>query len=133
MESSLFNRLQATLLAVVTVGLVLLAVWNFQQERQFQQPDDGVWWSEAPSGGGLIADKVLPDSPGQRAGIQVHDLLTEVNDNPIESRVRPGAGIYRTGPYGKAHYTITRDGTPLDTPSWSFPNRWTAACRWACA
>ena len=45
METNLFNRLQATLLAVATVGLVLLAVLNLRQERQFQQPDDGVWWS----------------------------------------------------------------------------------------
>ena len=29
METNLFNRLQATLLAVATVGLVLLAVLNF--------------------------------------------------------------------------------------------------------
>ena len=29
METSLFNRLQATLLALATVGLVLLAVLNF--------------------------------------------------------------------------------------------------------
>ena len=45
METSLFNRLQATLLAVATAGLVLLAVLNFRQESHFQQPDDGVWWS----------------------------------------------------------------------------------------
>ena len=74
MESSLFNRLQATLLAVATAGLFLLAVLNLQQERHFEQPDDGVWWREVP--GGLEAEKVLPDMPGQRAGIQVHDLLT---------------------------------------------------------
>ena len=73
METSLFNRLQATLLAVATVGLFLLAVLNLLQERQFQQPDDGVWWREVA--GGLEAVKVLPDSPGERAGIQEHDLL----------------------------------------------------------
>jgi PAS domain S-box-containing protein len=116
METSLFNRLQAMLLAVATVGLVLLAVWNFQQETQFQQPDDGVWWSEAPAGGGLIADKVLPGSPAQRAGIQAHDLLTEVNDDPVARVADLEREIYRTGPYGNAHYSITRDGTPLDTP-----------------
>jgi len=74
METSLFNRLQAIVLAVATAGLVLLAVLNFRQEAQFQQPDDGVWWREVQ--GGLEAVKVLPDSPGQRAGIQEHDLLT---------------------------------------------------------
>ena len=74
METSLFNRLQAIVLAVATAGLVLLAVLNFRQEGQFQQPDDGVWWREVQ--GGLEAVKVLPDSPGHRAGIQEHDLLT---------------------------------------------------------
>jgi PAS domain S-box-containing protein len=116
METNLFNRLQASLLAVATVGLVLLAVWNFQQERQFQQPDDGVWWSEAPAGGGLVADKVLPDSPGHRAGIQTHDLLTDVNDNTVERVADLERELYRTGPYGNAHYSIIRSGTPLDTP-----------------
>jgi two-component system, NtrC family, sensor kinase len=74
METSLFNRLQATVLAVATVGLFLLGVLNYRQEVNFPQPDDGVWWREAQ--GGLEAVKVLPKSPGQRAGIQEHDLLT---------------------------------------------------------
>jgi PAS domain S-box-containing protein len=74
METSLLNRLQATVLAVATAGLVLLAFLNLRQESQFQQPDDGVWWREVQ--GGLEATKVLPNSPGQRAGILEHDLLT---------------------------------------------------------
>ncbi|MGA9671508.1 MAG: PAS domain S-box protein, partial [Terracidiphilus sp.] len=74
MESNLFNRLQATLLAVVTAGLFLLAVLNLRQESTFPQPDDGVWWREVA--GGLEAEKVLPDMPGQRAGIKADDLLT---------------------------------------------------------
>jgi PAS domain S-box-containing protein len=83
MESSLFNRLQATLLALATLGLVLLAILNYRQENQFQQPDDGVWWREVP--GGLEAVRVLPNSPGQSAGIKTHDLLTGAQvlpDNP---------------------------------------------------
>ena len=66
MDTNLLNRLQAIVLAVATAGLVLLAVLNFRQETQFQQPDDGVWWREAPGGVGLIAEKVLlkvPPSP----------------------------------------------------------------------
>jgi PAS domain S-box-containing protein len=84
METSLFNRLQATLLALGTAGLVLLAVLNFLQERHSQQPDDGVWWREASDGKGLVADRVLPDSPGVRAGIHKGDLLTGVNILPVE-------------------------------------------------
>jgi PAS domain S-box-containing protein len=85
MERNFINRLQATLLAVATAGLVLLAALNFWQERHSQQPDDGVWWREAANGSGLIADKVLPDSPGEHAGIQEHDLLTGVSVLPVSS------------------------------------------------
>jgi PAS domain S-box-containing protein len=116
METNLFNRLQATLLAVATVGLVLLAVLNFRQESQFQQPYDGVWWIEAPAGGGLQAEKVIPDGPGQRYGIKQHDLLTSVNDTPTEHLSDLERELYRTGVWGKAEYSITRDGYQLDTP-----------------
>ena len=93
MERSLFNRMQAILLAVATAGLVLLAVFNFREERHAQPPDDGVWWREAADGSGLVADKVLPDSPGKRAGIQVHDLLTGVSvlpKGPVGTGLRTG-------------------------------------------
>jgi PAS domain S-box-containing protein len=83
MEKSLFNRLQATMLGLITAGLVLLAVLNFLEERHTQQPDDGVWWREASDGKGLVADRVLPDSPGQRAGIRAGDRLTGVSILPV--------------------------------------------------
>jgi len=83
METSLINRLQATLLALATVALFLLAVFNFRQESHFQQPDDGVWWRE--NAGGLVADKVLPQSPAQRAGIQSRDRLTAVKILPADA------------------------------------------------
>ncbi len=116
METSLFNRLQATLLAVATAGLVLLAVLNFRQESQFQQPDDGVWWMEAANGSGLEATKVLPNSPAERAGIHPHDLLTGVNGDPVVHLSDLNRELYRTGIYTKAEYSITRDGIQLDEP-----------------
>ncbi|MDE3062209.1 MAG: GAF domain-containing protein [Acidobacteriota bacterium] len=114
METNLLNRVQATLLALLTVGVVVLAVMNFRQESTFQQPFDGVWWVEGQ--GGLIAQKVLPESPGQRAGIQPSDLLTAVNDDPTTHLADLDRELYRTEVYGKANYTITRDNIPLDTP-----------------
>jgi len=116
METSLFNRLQAMLLAVVTAGLVLLAVLNFLQDNRSPQPNDGVWWTESSLGNGLLAEKVLPDSPGQRAGIQPQDLLTAVNERQTVRLAEFERELYRTGIYGKANYSITRGGVPLDTP-----------------
>ncbi len=114
METSLFNRMQAMLLALATAALFLLAVMNLAQERHFQQPDDGVWWREVA--GGLRADKVLPNTPGERAGIQKNDLLTAVDGAPVTSLAGLDRALYRVGPYGQLLYSITRDGIALDTP-----------------
>ncbi|HEV2486084.1 MAG TPA: ATP-binding protein [Terracidiphilus sp.] len=120
METSLFNRVQATLLALVTAALFVLAVMNLQQERHSPQPDDGIWWREAS--GGLRAERVLEEMSGQVAGIQVNDLLTGVancascNENPVTRLSDLERALYRTGPYGQVYYSITRAGIPLDTP-----------------
>lgn len=116
MERIFSNRLQATLLAVLTAAVVLLAVLNFQQESTFSPPTDGVWWVEAPSGHGLIAQKVLPDTAGSRAGLKNSDLLTEVNDHRVVRLADLERELYRTNIFGNAHYTITRDGVRLDAP-----------------
>jgi two-component system NtrC family sensor kinase len=120
METSLLNRVQATLLALATAALFVLAVLNVLEQRQYPQPDDGVWWGEAR--GGLQAEKVLPDKPGERAGIQVGDLLTGVSESPTAD-VTPVTlvanlerALYATGPYGQVYYTVTRDGIPLEAP-----------------
>ena len=114
MDESLLNRVQATLMALATAALFLLAVLNFMQERDFQQPTDGVWWHEAH--GGLIADRVLPAMPGQHAFIQVNDLLTAVNDVPVTTVADLERALYAAGPYVQVRYSITRDNIPLDTP-----------------
>jgi PAS domain S-box-containing protein len=54
--------------------------------------------------------------PGQRAGIQVHDLLTAVDDTPIARVSDLERILYPIGSYGQADYTITRAGIPLDQP-----------------
>jgi len=120
METSLFNRVQATLLALATGAVFVLAVFNLLQEREFQQPDDGVWWAEAA--GGLQAQKVLPNSAGERAGIEKGDFLTAVGDSPAATStpIARVADLERalgnTGSYVQIFYTVTRDGIPLDTP-----------------
>jgi PAS domain S-box-containing protein len=114
METNFINRVQATLLALATAVLFLLAILNLRQERIYQQPDDGIWWREAS--GGLVAERVLPGMPGQRAGVQPHDLLTAVDDAPIAHLSNLERALYHTGSYGQVFYTITRDGIPLDTP-----------------
>src|SRR5246127_4414791 len=116
METNLSNRIQAILLAIATVGLVLLAVLNFRQELTFQQPDDQVWWSEAQSGEGLRALRVLPGGAGDRGGLKERDRLTAGNDHPVRRVADLERELYKTTSYGQAFYTVTRDGFELDPP-----------------
>jgi two-component system, NtrC family, sensor kinase len=119
METSLVNRMQAGLLAIATVALLVLAVFNFMADQHYDQPDDGVWWRE--TNGGLLADKVLPNSPGEQAFIKQNDLLTAVNGVPVKRVADLERALYRTGSWGQIDYSITRDGIPLDTPVKVYP------------
>jgi hypothetical protein len=120
MEKNLNNRLQLTLLALVTVGLVVLAGMNFWQDHNFQQPGDGVWWREASGGSGLLADKVLPNSPGRRAGIHEGDLLTGIKQPP-EGSARHKNAAKRTllneaaSPADDSTDSVDQADTQLDT------------------
>src|SRR3984893_4045821 len=84
-------RFTAGLLILLTTAAVVLAWINFQKEAEFQIPSDGVWWMEqAGNDGGLVANRVEPNGPGDKAGI-------------------------RAGEWSKATYSLVRQSVPLDT------------------
>jgi PAS domain S-box-containing protein len=116
METNFYNRVVATLLAIATVALVLFAVFNLQQEGSYQQPDDGVVWTEAPSKvlTGLMAVRVMEGGPGAQAGIEPGDLLVAVDDRTIEIGADLDRELKHTDVYGKADYSIIRRGIALD-------------------
>jgi len=123
METNLYNRVVATLLAIATVTLCLFEIFNLQQEQQYQQPDDGVTWTETQSVlvPGLIAVRVRPGSPGAQAGIEPGDLLMAVNDNSIEIGADLSRQLKHVDVYGQANYSIIRRGIALDTPAVVIP------------
>lgn len=114
MQRPVSIRLAVVLLAVSTLAATILAGFNFVEENHFQQPVDGVWWMEAR--GGLVAEQVPKDGPGQRAGIKAGDLLLAANQQPTPRIAFLTREWFRTGPYGKATYTIVREGVKFDIP-----------------
>ena len=118
METNLYNRVVATVLALATVALGLFAVFNLQQEGQYQQPDDGVSWTETQSTvlPGLIAVHVQAGSPGAQAGIEPGDLLTAVNDHTVDIGADLNRELKHTDVYGQANYSIIRRGVSLEAP-----------------
>ena len=81
-------RFVAVVLALLTLAAGVFGWINYQKERQFQIPYDGVWWVEHD--GHLIAERVEPEGPGARSGIKAGDLLQGINDHDIASYLRTG-------------------------------------------
>ncbi len=87
---------------------------NFQKEREFSAPYDGVWWVE--SGSHLRAARVDADGPGQKAGIKLDDVLVAVDGRDISNAGSLERQMYRDGIWTKATYSLVRDGVPLEAP-----------------
>ena len=105
-------RFTAILLALLTTAAVVYAGYNFSAERQFQVPDDGVWWVEHQ--GTLTADRVEAGGPGTRAGIKVGDQLTAIDQHEVNSTAARTHQLYRVGAWSKATYSVVRQSVPVD-------------------
>jgi len=107
-------RAAAVVLALCTVTVVVFGVINFQKEREYTVPDDGVWWLE--SSGQLVAERVNPQGPGQHAGLRTGDRLADVNGQPIHRTADLVRNLFQTGTYSRANYGVIRDGVRVETP-----------------
>jgi two-component system, NtrC family, sensor kinase len=111
MNKDFQTRTSAILLAVLTLAAAVFAWINFQKEREFETPYDGVWWVERHDG--VTARRVDPNGPGAKAGIKEGDVLVAINDHPIKASKDVSKSTYRIGIWNKANYSLTRDNVPL--------------------
>ncbi len=115
MEKSLQTRVSVVLLAAFTLAAIYFSVFNFIQESQTQFPTDGIIWMEGQ--GGLVAQYVAHNSPGQLAGIRKGDVLISVNGIRAHSIAPLSEQMARTKVYGTIHYTLVRHGIRIvDVP-----------------
>jgi PAS domain S-box-containing protein len=123
-------RFTAGLLILLTTAAVVLAWINFQKEAEFQIPSDGVWWMEQAGGdSGLVANRVEPNGPGEKAGIRAGDRLTAINQHDVKDTPARMRLVFRVGAWSKATYSLVRQSVPLDTtvilvPAERSPNNW---------
>jgi len=114
MEKSYQTRIIVVLLALFTVAAAVFASFNFIQESNYQSPSDGVWWAEAR--GGLEAQRIVKDGPGERAGVKTGDLLLAANGHGTPRLAALNRQKIRTKVYNTITYTIVRDGVRLEVP-----------------
>src|SRR5215470_15499926 len=110
-------RFSAVALALVTAASVVFAAINFQKERHFPKPYDGVRWMETAYGGAIEARGITPGGPGDNAGIKLGDRLLAIIDQPIRHDADIQRELFRAGALSRAKYQLERHGVPLEVPS----------------
>ena len=112
------------LLVIVTVGAVICAAINYQQQRRYKLPDDGATWMEEPADRPgdpprVTAVYLTSGGPAEIAGIRKGDVLqrigTAVNPNgmAVAHATDVARILSRIGVWGKAEYSLRRDGVEL--------------------
>src|ERR1035437_1203641 len=114
MARDLQTRFFAVILALLSVAAVVFSWINFQKEREFSAPYDGVWWVE--DGGHLRAARVDTDGPGEKAGIKLGDRLVAVDGRDVSNVGSLERQLYGAGIWSKANYSLVRQGVKLEEP-----------------
>jgi PAS domain S-box-containing protein len=112
MARDLQSRFLFLLIALLSVAAVVFAAINFQKDREFSTPYDGIWWVE--SGGHLEAQRVDLNGPGEKAGVKKGDLLVAVDGHDVKDVAGLERQLYRIGVWSKATYSLSRQGIPLE-------------------
>ncbi len=101
-------QLSTAILTVLTIAAAIGAALNYQQLHRFPLPDDGVVWRDR--GDQVVASRVVPNGPADRAGIRVNDVLRTIQGVPIRTTVDVPKRLASYGAWAKAIYLVKRAG-----------------------
>ena len=121
-------QLSTAILTVLTIAAAIAAALNYQQIHRFRLPDDGVTWGDRAASDGrsqVVALRVMPNGPADRAGIRVNDVLKSIQAAPISDTSDVPRRLAYVGAWAKAAYVVRRGsttgstitGTEVDVPA----------------
>jgi len=102
-------------LVVMTGVLVFLGVVSFVNRLHFEESVDGVVWQT--QGDALVAAELVPDGPGEAAGLAPGDRLLLIENLPVDpARDFVASTLHLLIPGDQVTYVIERSGQRLDVP-----------------
>lgn len=113
MKENLRVRVGAVVLALATLTAIIFAWLNFVQRSHYDLVDDGVAWTDSPSG--ILAWKVAPESPASVAGVRPGDILLTINDATVPDAAHVVRRLYRAGLWSQVRYKLSRNGEEFET------------------
>jgi two-component system NtrC family sensor kinase len=113
MKENLRVRVGAVVLALATLTAIIFAWLNFVQRARYDLVDDGVAWSDSPTG--ILAWKVAPNSPASVAGVRPGDILLTINEVTVPDASHVVRRLYRAGLWSQVRYKLSRNGEEFET------------------
>src|SRR5580658_3961421 len=108
-------QLSTAILTVLTIAAAVAAVINYEQIHKFRLPDDGVIWGDRAVDQGaangrnqVVAMRVAPEGPADRAGIRAGDVLKSIQAAPIADTSDVPRRLAYVGAWAKAAYVVSR-------------------------
>src|SRR5690242_3921902 len=106
-------QLSTAILTILTVAAIIAAGINFDQQRKFRLPDDGVTWVD--HNGSVQALYVGYGSQATKAGLRSGDVLLKINGVPVSTAVKVTQVLVGIGSWNKAEYEVRRRGVEFKT------------------
>lgn len=114
------RQLIGALIVILTVAAVIAAGINFQQQRRFNLPEDGVTWVDREIDGAKTADghkilrhhvvalHVVPGSQADRGGVREGDVLRRIDTVPVTTATDVAEILVGVGAWKKVDYFLER-------------------------
>jgi PAS domain S-box-containing protein len=107
------DQLISALLVILTVAAVISAGINFQQQRKFHLPDDGVTWVDR--NGAVTAVYVAPNSGAAKAGIRTGDRLVSIAGRHVQEASDAIQILLNVRAWSETPYEVDRKGITFST------------------
>ncbi len=107
-------QFSGALLVILTVAAAVCAFINFQEQRRFVTPEDGVTWVDRAASVRALA--IVPGSAADNAGLRTGDTLLRINGERIQTQTDVARVLVGLGSWKKATYLLRRDGIEFEAP-----------------